>query len=103
MRNPAAQGRADANHVALSDLYRALHCSVVNTYHVGGGFPDAVIGCGGITALVEFKMPDGDKTPAQKTFHKEWRGSKVEIVRTSEDVINHVQRIRSRFSQGEKA
>lgn len=99
MRNPAAQGRADANHVELAAVYEELFCSVVNTYHVGGGFPDAVIGCGGLSALVEFKMPDGRKTPAQETFHKTWRGSKVEIIRTREDVIAHVQRIRSRFSK----
>lgn len=99
MRNPAAQGRADANHAELAAVYEELFCSVVNTYHVGGGFPDAVIGCGGLTALVEFKMADGKKTPAQETFHKIWRGSKVWIIRCREDVIDHVKWMRERFSR----
>lgn len=100
MRNPAAQGRADQNHVELATLYEELGCSVVNTYHVGGGFPDVVVGLVTITELVEIKMPGGEKTPAQRTFHRDWRGSKVRIVRTREDVIEHVQEIRRRVSKG---
>jgi hypothetical protein len=101
-RNPAERGRADQNHVELAKVYEDMGCSVVNTFHVGGGYPDANIGLVGITELVEFKMPDGEKTPAQKTFHRDWRGSKVRIIRCRDDVIEHVQEIRRRVAGGNR-
>lgn len=99
MRNPAAQGRADANHVELAGVYEQLGCSVVNTYHVGGGYPDVNVGLVGITELVEIKMPDGEPTPAQVTFHRDWRGSRIVVVRTMDDVIAHVKAIRAQVAR----
>jgi hypothetical protein len=100
MRNPAAQGRCDANQAELTAVYESLFCSVVDTHILGGGMGDALIGCAGVTDIVEFKLPDGTYTPAQLTFRKSWRGSKILTIRTREDVIAHVTKIRSRFSQG---
>lgn len=100
MRNPAAQGRADQNHVELAKVYEDLGCSVVNTYHVGGGFGDAVIGVVGVNEIIEIKTLDGEKTPAQVRFHRDWRGSPVVIVRTMDDVIAHVKAIRRRVWRG---
>lgn len=96
MRNPAAQGRWDSNHAALSLVYEELYCSVVPTASIGFGFPDAVVGCMGRTELVEFKTEDGTPTPAQVTFHRDWRGSKVRTIRTRADVISHVQSMAKR-------
>lgn len=99
MRNPAAQGRWDANHSSLAKVYEECFCNCVATASIGFGFPDAVIGCAGRTELVEFKTEDGTLTPAQKTFEKQWRGSHVRIIRTREDVIKHVQDIRERVAR----
>lgn len=102
MRNPAAQGRPDSNHAMIVAHYRALHCSVFDTHAVGLGFPDLVVGIGGMTALVEVKDEDGKLRASQELFIRTWRGGKVEIVRTERDVEDHVQRVRSRFSEGRK-
>lgn len=95
-RNPAAKGAPDANHAQVALWYEQLFCSVVDTHEVGGGFGDLVVGVAGITELVEVKTEDGELLPSQKTFHRDWRGSKVVIVRTREDVINHAQSMRRR-------
>lgn len=98
MRNPAAKGERDANHGELAQVYRSLGCSIVDTHELGFGFPDAVIGCVGVTELVEFKTADGVPTAAQVTFNRDWRGSRVRVVRCQADVVDHVQSIRQRFS-----
>lgn len=96
VRNPASQGKWDSNHAALSLVYEELYCSVVPTTGIGHGFPDAVVGIMGRTELVEFKTEDGELRPAQVTFHRDWRGSKVRTIRTRADVIAHVQEMAKR-------
>lgn len=103
MRNPAAQGRTDANHPEVRGWYEELYCSFVDTHSLGGGFGDAVIGCAGITSIIEIKTEHGQLEPAQVTFHRDWRGSKVVIVRTQADVINHVANIRQQQATGKWA
>jgi hypothetical protein len=100
MRRPAAQGRTDANHAQVRGWYEELYCSVVDTHRMGGGFPDLVVGIATTTELVEVKTEDGQQLPSQITFQKTWRGSKVVVVRTQADVINHVTNIRERVSRG---
>lgn len=100
MRNPAAQGKPDANHAEIADMYRSLHCSVFETNRVGFGYPDLTVGIGGVTCLVEVKDGEGKLRASQLTFIRDWRGSKVEVVRTPDDVIAHVTRIRARYAQG---
>lgn len=99
MRNPASQGRPDANHAEIVKCYKDLYCSVFETHHVGFGFPDLIVGIGGITDLVEIKNEDGKLRASQELFIKTWRGSKVQLVRTEQDVIDHVRRVRSRFEE----
>jgi metal-dependent hydrolase (beta-lactamase superfamily II) len=96
VRNPAAQGRPDANHRKIVDWYEELYCSVVDTHELGFGFPDLVVGCAGRTELVEVKSDPGHLLDSQVLFARTWRGSKVVVVRTHADVINHVQNIRER-------
>jgi len=90
----AAQGNRDANHGALSALYEQLGCSVIDSHSLGFGFPDAVVGLIGRTELVEFKTEAGDRNAAQERFARDWRGSKVRIIRSPDDVLAHVQDIR---------
>lgn len=96
MRNPAAQGRPDANHSDIVKFYEQLFCSVVELHKVGGGCPDLLIGCQQVTELAEIKTADGDLEPSQKTFMTNWRGSKVVIVRDQQDVLEHVTAMRAR-------
>lgn len=99
-RNPAAQGRPDANHAEVRRWYEELFCSFVDSHGVGGGFGDAVIGIAGITDVIEIKTEAGELLPSQVTFRKSWRGSKVLTIRTRDDVIAHVLRVRGRFAKG---
>ena|ERR1700733_12210194 len=97
MRNPAAQGRADANQPDIIAAYESLYCKVQDTHKVGFGFPDIVVKVptkrGPVAALVEIKTIDGTLSEKQKRFIEEW-GSCVEVVQTREDVFAHVERVR---------
>lgn len=96
MRNPASQGRPDANHAQVRGWYEALFCSFVDTHGLGGGFGDAVIGCAQITDIIEIKTADGELLPSQVTFQKTWRGSKIVTIRDVQDVIEHVVSMKAR-------
>jgi hypothetical protein len=91
-----AFSRKDGNHTTLADVYLELGCSVSDTSALGAGFPDAVVGCAGITDVVEFKMPEGSLEPSQKTFIDKWRGSKVWVIQDRDSVIAHVGHMRKR-------
>ena len=96
MTRSYAFSRKDANHDALAAVYRELGCSCEDTSALGGGFPDAVVGAAGVTDLVEFKVEGGRVEPAQETFMARWRGSPVWVIRKRDDVIQHVQSLRTR-------
>ena len=76
--------------------YRDAGCSVVDLHGVGFGCPDLMIGCAGRTELVEVKTDEGELSPGQVVFVRDWRGSKVVIVRNRDGVMVHVQAIRRR-------
>lgn len=90
--------RKDSNHTEVIDLYRELGCSVHDTSMVGFGYPDISLGLVGVTSLVEIKVGDADYTAAQKVFHRDWRGEKPVTIRSIEEVIAHVIRVRKRIS-----
>lgn len=91
-----AFSRKDANHAELAGYYVQMGCSCEDTSHIGYGFPDAIVGCAGITDLVEFKSADGELEPSQIAFEGRWRGSPIWLIRKQTDVITHVQSMRSR-------
>lgn len=92
-RMPASKGAPDANHGEICDTYRALGCSVHDTWQLGFGFPDIVVGIAGVWALVEIKTEDGELSASQLRFQRDAR-AKVEVVRTVGDVTEHVTRVR---------
>jgi hypothetical protein len=96
MTRSYAFSRKDANHDELAAVYLSLGCSCEDASALGSGFPDAVVGCAGVTDLVEFKTEDGKLEPAQETFVARWRGSYVWLVRSQADVIAHVNHMRKR-------
>lgn len=99
MRNPAAQGRPDANQSMVVKWYEELFVSVVLLDKVGSGCPDLMIGCAGLTELAEVKTEDGELLPTQLRFARDWRGSKVRLIRDQQDVIEHVTRMRLKQAQ----
>jgi len=88
--------RVDSNHAQVVQWYRDLGCAVANTKGVGLGVPDLFVGCLGVTDPVEVKATNGQLRPSQENFIKCWRGSPVRIVRTQDDVIEHVADMRRR-------
>ena len=88
--------RYDANHREIVDTYRNLGCTVADTARAGLGVPDLFVGCMGISDPVEIKTEDGRLLPSQQNFIACWRGSPVAVVRTQDDVIEHVAQMRRR-------
>jgi predicted mannosyl-3-phosphoglycerate phosphatase (HAD superfamily) len=80
----------DLNHDAIVDEYRKQRCAVVSLARVGDGCPDLLVFGYGRLALVEVKQPKGKFKPIQEAFHKSWP---VRVVRTREDVIQHVREL----------
>jgi hypothetical protein len=89
-------GKPDANHSQVKAWYEELGCKVADTKDAGLGVPDLFVGCVGLTDPVEVKTEGGDLLPSQRTFIANWRGSKVWIIRTHDEVIAHVNDMRTR-------
>ena len=90
--------KIDANHVAIRDALRAIPgVTVKDAAHVGGGFPDLVIGVHGKTVLIEVKdgakVPSARKlTPAQVRFRAAWSGSPIWVVESVGQAVDLVIR-----------
>jgi hypothetical protein len=100
-RGRHVEGPRDANQAALIVRYEQLYCSVVDLGSVGGGLPDLLIGCAGLTELAEVKLPGEQLRPNQRVWNERWRGSRPRVIRSADDVDAHVQdmRRRARVSQ----
>ncbi|MBT8113723.1 MAG: hypothetical protein KJO47_08600 [Gammaproteobacteria bacterium] len=92
MRNPAAQGRRDANHAEITQAFEKLGCKVVDLSHVGR-CPDILVGHQFGNELVEIKTEKGTFTKAQKEF--KWPNV-ISIVRTLDDVYALVTKWRGK-------
>lgn len=89
-------GKPDSNHGDVKGWYLDLGCSVADTKDCGLGVPDLFVGCAGVCEPVEVKAEDGKILPSQQTFMAAWRGGRIAVVRTQDDVIQHVQQMRQR-------
>ncbi len=84
--------RKDGNHSELTKAFQQMGCSVADLSHVGlPGWPDVVVGCMGVNRLVEFKNPEtrygrNGLNPNQHAFTQEWKGGKLFVVSTVEEV-----------------
>lgn len=91
--------RVDANQTEIADAYRVLGCSFLSLASMGEGCPDAVVGYGGLSALIEIK--DGKKPPsrrklrpAQEEFRQTWKGG-VRLIDSLAAVAEHVNVLRA--------
>lgn len=90
------RGKADANHYEVIAWYRDLGCTVADTKNAGLGVPDLFVGCVGLCEAVEVKTEEGRLLSSQENFMAAWRGGRIAVVKTQDDVINHVQAMRKR-------
>lgn len=95
--------KVDENQKDLVLLWRTMGISVAITSASHDGFPDAVLGYGGLTVLVEIK--DGNKppsqrklTPDQEKFHREFKGA-ITVVETEQQAIELANLLRARANQ----
>lgn len=98
---PRVKGRfleapRDANQSAIMQRYREFGCSAEDLGAVGGGIPDLLVGCAGVTDIAEVKMPGQELRASQETFNARWRGSRPWKIETLDDVEAHVADMRRR-------
>lgn len=84
--------RKDGNHKELLLAFQQMGCSTADLSNAGiAGWPDTVVGCVGLNHLVEFKNPatrygrDG-LNQNQEAFSRDWRGGKLYVVSTVEEI-----------------
>lgn len=92
--------RRDANEGPIVDNLRAVGATV--TRLDGDGVPDLLVGFRGRTLLLEVKLPlgarggvhhhgkpgsDGDMTPAQVRWWREWLGESAVVVRSPAEAL----------------
>lgn len=82
--------RTDTNHSTIVAAFRKLGCSVLSLASLGRGVPDLLVSLGGITWLVEVKMPKGKETGDQIAFISGWKGCRA-LVRDLEGVLTVVR------------
>lgn len=95
-------GTPDANQAEVVAAYREMGCSVFEANSVGFGFPDLVVGCLNRTELREVKTEEGELSPGQRVFVRDWRGSRVRIIRTRDEAYEDVHEIRARVIRESK-
>lgn len=97
--------KVDGNHAAVINALRAAGSTVVDASAMGKGFPDLVVGRGGITFLLEVKAPetlrkdgapkalfgtDAATAERQAKFRETWRGGVIRVVRTPIEALTAV-------------
>jgi len=82
--------RTDTNHTTIVAAFRKLGCSVLSLASLGRGVPDLLVSLGGITWLVEVKMPKGKETADQILFISGWKGCRA-LVRDLDGVLTVVR------------
>jgi hypothetical protein len=88
-------GRIDRNQVSVIRELRKAGCTVTVSSYLGDGFPDAVVGLGGVNYLIEIKDPDQPPskrklTADEKDFHASWNGQ-VCVIETADDFLRKIQ------------
>lgn len=82
--------RSDDNQDEIVTAAEQAFCSVMKLSQVGNGCPDLLLGRKGKRGpeniLVEVKRDNGELTPEQVRFHRDWRGQKA-IVRSVDDLL----------------
>lgn len=75
----------DKNQPEIVKAFRDRGCYVAHTHNAGAGFPDIVVGCNGVTVLVEIKSKGGKLNEKQRAFFEVFTGA-CEVVYNEADV-----------------
>lgn len=88
--------KVDESQKKLVPFLRAHGASFQSMAPLGKGAPDGLIGFLGVTDLAEFKTGTGKVSANQITWHREWRGSPVVVLRTEADCLTLLEDMRRR-------
>ena len=77
--------KLDSHHKESCDFLRQIGFSIDDYWARGGGRQDVGVGASGVDFRLEFKTGNEPLTPAQEKFHREWRGRKIEILRSLDE------------------
>lgn len=80
--------KVDGNHSQMVQAFRNAGCAVVSLAALGKGVPDLLVSFGGITWLIEVKMPKGTLTDDQTRFLAGWTGCHAIV--TDQIGVEHV-------------
>lgn len=99
-RGGSCGGGRDKNQQELVAAFKKLGCSVFDTSQVGYGFPDLIVGCAGLAHLVEVKNPENHYgrsglSASQQAFARDWRGGKLFVVSSVDEVAALVRNLRA--------
>ena len=99
-------GKVDKNQKEIADAFRKLGCSFLSLAPLGKGAPDAAIGYGGLTCLVEVKNCSQESahkklTDKQKDFWRDWKGGVrlVTDMKAVEETVNLLRNWRAKLSK----
>jgi Holliday junction resolvase len=84
--------RRDANEPQIVELLERAGCSVERLSLPHG--PDLLCGLLGKTVLLEVKTEKGRLQPGQLAWHRRWKGSPVVTVRTVDEALTLVGKLR---------
>jgi hypothetical protein len=82
--------KVDANQPAIVDALRKAGASVECLHRVGAGCPDIIAGFRGTDYLLEIKVPGEKPNDLQSSWHLQWRGRRVAVVRTIAEALTAI-------------
>lgn len=83
-------GKPDTTQAEIVAYLRGIGCTVEITSAVGRDFPDLVVGCAGVTFLVECKSPKEELSEGQQQWHAAWRGGAVITATSGEEAHSKI-------------
>lgn len=81
------RGNTDANQKQIVADLRRCGFSVILLHSVGSGVPDLLVCDSSRCVLVEIKTPKGKLSPSQIKFMESWRGPKIHVCHSTEEVL----------------
>lgn len=80
--------KRDANEPAIKAALRKVGATVVSLSIED--VPDLLVGFRGENFLLEVKMPKGELSEGQATWHMKWNGYPVHVVRSEEEALQAI-------------
>ena len=92
--------KRDANEDRIVSVYETAGAFVQKLSETG--VPDLLVSFLDELHLIECKVDNADLTPAQKRWHKAWRGKKPEIVRNEAQAAKTIRTWLQQFAERQR-